>query len=187
VEIVPAKTGLLQSAFSPLAGTLRFGLQQEGSDLGAFYQVTETGFDLGVPKERLANGLDVFREILDADGKPMEKLKVGEGVLVRLRLRNISPESLHNLAVLDLLPGSFELEPDGLRPGRGTVPGADFVDVREDRNIFFCSLAKGEAKTFAYRIKPIAAGSYVIPPIFAEAMYDRAVNARDGGGRVEVE
>lgn len=187
VEIAPARTGLLQSTFGAQAGTLRFGLQQEGSDLGAFYQVTETGFDLGVPKERLANGLEVFREILDAEGKPMERLKVGEGVLVRLRVRNISPESLHNLAVLDLLPGSFELEPDGLRPGRGTVPGADFVDVREDRNIFFCSLAKGEAKTFAYRIKPIAAGSYDIPPIFAEAMYDRAVNARDGGGKVEVE
>ncbi|OYW28787.1 MAG: hypothetical protein B7Z47_05475 [Chthoniobacter sp. 12-60-6] len=166
--LVAETTGLIQSDFSPQAGGLRFGLAQEGGrDLGAFYQVT--------------------REILDAQGKAVEKLKVGEGALVRLSVRNVSPDALSNIAVLDLMPGSFELEPNGLKPGRGTIPGADYVDVREDRNVFFCGLRKGEVKTFAYRIKPIAAGSYVIPPVFAESMYDRGIKGRDGGGKVNVE
>lgn len=185
--LVPETTGLIQSNFSAQAGGLRFGLAQEGgSDLGAFYQVTEAGFDTGVPTQRIADGLEVFREILDAQGKAVEKLKVGEGALVRLSVRNVSPVALTNIAVLDLMPGSFELEPNGLKPGCGTIPGADYVDVREDRNVFFCGLGKGEVKTFAYRIKPIAAGSYVIPPVFAESMYDRGIKGRDGGGKVNV-
>jgi uncharacterized protein YfaS (alpha-2-macroglobulin family) len=186
--LVPETTGLIQSDFSAQAGGLRFGLAQGGGrDLGAFYQVTEAGFDKGVPTQRVADGLEVFREILDADGKAVEKLKVGESALVRLTVRNVSPDALNNIAVLDLMPGSFELEPNGLKPGRGTIPGADYVDVREDRNVFFCGLGKGEVKTFAYRIKPIAAGSYVIPPVFAESMYDRGIKGRDGGGKVNVE
>jgi len=186
--LAPEAAGLLKADFSAQAGALRFGLAQEGgADLGAFYQVTEAGFDKAVPTQRIADGLEVFREIVDAKGNPVEKLKVGEGALVRLSVRNISPDALANIAVLDLMPGSFELEPNGLRPGRGALPGADYVDVREDRNVFFCGLAKGEVKTFAYRIKPIAAGTFVIPPAFAESMYDRGTKGRDGGGKVNVE
>jgi uncharacterized protein YfaS (alpha-2-macroglobulin family) len=188
IPLVPETTGLIQSSFSPQAGGLRFGLAQGGGrDLGAFYQVTEAGFDTGLPTQRIADGLEVFREIIGADGKAVARLKVGEGALVRLTVRNISPNTLSNIAVLDLMPGSFELEPNGLKPGRGTMPGADYVDVREDRNVFFCRLGKGEVKTFSYRIKPIAAGSYVIPPVFAESMYDRGTKGRDGGGKVNVE
>lgn len=187
VPLVPETTGLIQSTFSAQAGGLRFGLVQAGGrDLGAFYQVTEAGFDTGLPPQRIVDGLEVFREILGPDGKAVAKLKVGEGALVRLTVRNVSPNALSNLAVLDLMPGSFELEPNGLKPGRGTMPGADYVDVREDRNVFFCGLGKGEVKTFSYRIKPIAAGSYVIPPVFAESMYDRGTKGRDGGGKVDV-
>lgn len=186
--LVPETTGIVQSNFSAQASALRFGLAQGGGrDLGAFYQVTEAGFDTGVPTQRIADGLEVFREILGADGKAVAKLKVGEGALVRLTVRNISPDALRNIAVLDLMPGSFELEPNGLKPGLRTIPGADYVDVREDRNVFFCGLGKGEVKTFSYRIKPIAAGSYVIPPVFAESMYDRGTKGRDGGGKVDVE
>ncbi len=185
--IVPETTGLLQGSFSALAGMLRFDRVQEGGDLGVFYQVTEAGFDQSLPVDPIADGLEVFREILDGEGKPITTLKTGEGALVRLRVRNISPDDLDHLAVLDLLPGSFEVEPNGLRPGRGTLPGADYVDVREDRNVFFCGLGKGETKTFAYRIKPIAAGSYAIPPVFAESMYDRGIKGRAGGGLVTVE
>jgi len=185
---VPETTGLIQSNFSAQAGAVRFGLAQGGGrNLGAFYQVTEAGFDTGVPSQRIADGLEVFREILGPDGKAVAKLKVGEGALVRLTVRNVSPDALSNIAVLDLMPGSFELEPNGLKPGRGTIPGADYVDVREDRNVFFCGLGKGAVKTFSYRIKPIAAGIYVIPPAFAESMYDRGIKGRDGGGKVVVE
>jgi uncharacterized protein YfaS (alpha-2-macroglobulin family) len=112
---------------------------------------------------------------------------VGDGATIRIRVRNISPQVQHNIAVLDLMPGGFEVEQDALKPGPHAVPGADFVDVREDRNIFYCSLDKGETKTFEYRVKPVAAGTFVVPPVFAESMYDRGINGRSGGGSVVAE
>ncbi len=186
--LAPETDGLLKAGFTDQAKALRFQIHQEGgADLGAFYQVVAAGFDLALPTQRNVSGLEVQRVILNEKGEPVEKLKVGTGATVELRVRNVSPDPQSHIAVLDLLPGSFELEPNGLKPGKNSVPGADFVDVREDRNLFFCGLKKGEMKSFSYRIKPMAAGTFVIPPAFAEAMYDRGLNGQDVGGKVVVE
>lgn len=185
--LIPPSAGILNVPFGADAGTVRFNLDQGGTDLGAFYQVIEAGFDKGLPAENITDGFEVFRDLVGADDKPMEKLKVGQSVTVRLRIRNISPEDQWNVALLDLMPGSFEIEQGTLRPGRNTVPGADFVEVREDRNVFFTNVRKGEMQTFTYRIKPIAAGTFVIPPVYAEAMYDQSFKGRAGGGKVVVE
>jgi hypothetical protein len=186
--LVPPSSGLLTSAFSPLAKTLRFELDQGGkADLGAYYQVVEEGFDVALPDRKITEGVEVHREFLDKDGNAAERLKVGEGVTIRIRVRNVSAGDVDHLAVLDLLPGGFEVEPNSLRPGTGTVPGASYVDVREDRNVFFCRLEKGAVKTFEYRIKPVAAGSFAVPPVFAESMYDRGLHGQGAGSKVLVE
>ena len=184
--ILPDGGGLRTANFNPGITGLRFHLDQGQRDLGAFYQVTEAGFDKGVPAAAVADGLEVFRDLSDKNGKITTQLKVGESATVTIRVRNNSPDALWNIAVLDLMPGGFELEPNGLKPGTGTVPGAEYVDVREDRNVFFTGLERGETKTFTYRIKPVCAGKFTVPPVFAESMYDRGTKGRAGGGAVEV-
>jgi alpha-2-macroglobulin len=42
-------------------------------------------------------------------------------------------------------------------------------------------------KTFIYRIKATNTGSFVVPPTFAESMYDRSIQARSLGGKIVVE
>lgn len=184
--LAPEGTGLRRTKFDAGTPGLRFLLDKNGSDLGAFYQVAESGFDKSPPTKVIADGLEVVREIVDAQGKPVSEVAVGEVATVRIRVRNISPEPLSNIAVLDLLPGGFLLAPNGLKPGRGTVPGATYVDVREDRTIFFTDLGKAETKTFSYGIKPVCVGTFKVPPVFAECMYDRGVKGRSGGGAMEV-
>ncbi|MBX7208946.1 MAG: alpha-2-macroglobulin [Verrucomicrobiaceae bacterium] len=184
--LLPEGGGLRTANFDPGISGLRFHLDQGKLDIGAFYQVTEAGFDKGLPTTTIADGLEVFRDLSDKDGKATAKLKVGESATVTIRVRNNSPDELTNIAVLDLMPGGFELEPNGLKPGRDTVPGADYVDVREDRNVFFTGLSKGQSKSFIYRIKPVCAGKFAVPPVFAESMYDRGTKGRAGGGTVEV-
>lgn len=185
--LIPPSSGILNVPFGAEAGGLRFNLDQAGTDLGAFYQVVEAGFEKKLPVEPIADGLEVARDLVGDDGAPVEKLKVGQSVTVRLRVRNISPEDQWNIALLDLMPGSFEIEQGSLRPGRSTVEGADFVEVREDRNVFFTNVKKGEMQTFTYRIKPIAAGTFIVPPAYAESMYDQNFKGLAAGGKLVVE
>lgn len=185
--LLPEGTGLRRTKFDTGLNGMRFLLDKNGTDLGAYYQVSESGYDKQALGPPIADGLEVFRELLDSKGKPLASLKVGEEVTVRIRVRNNSPEALTNVAVLDLLPGGFLLAPNGLRPGRGTVPDTDYVDVREDRSIFYLGLDKGQTVTIEYGIKPVCAGKFAVPPVFAECMYDRGVKGRAGGGAVEVQ
>ena len=37
-----------------------------------------------------------------------------------------------------------------------------------------------------YRMKPTNIGEFVVPPLFAESMYDRKMNARDLPARIKV-
>ena len=41
-------------------------------------------------------------------------------------------------------------------------------------------------KTFEYRINPVCAGQFTVPPAFAESMYDRATKGRSLGGTMAV-
>ncbi len=58
----------------------------------------------------------------------------------RLRPRATKPGAvITNVAVLDLLPGGFEVADDSLLPGTDR-DGMDYVDVREDRAVFYGTL-----------------------------------------------
>lgn len=184
----PDTDGLLTRSFPETAKLLRFSrIRPDGApDLGAFYQVTESGYDQKISSEIVRDGLEVIRDLLGADGNPATLIATGESITVRIRVRNLGDHNLSDIAVMDLLPGGFEVEPGNLVPGRSTMPGAEFTEVREDRNVFFTSLTAGGMVEFSYRIKPVCAGSFQVPPIFAECMYDRGIHARAGGGAIEV-
>jgi uncharacterized protein YfaS (alpha-2-macroglobulin family) len=50
----------------------------------------------------------------------------------------------------------------------------DYVDIREDRIVVYGS-AGPRIASFSYRARAINSGSFTVPPLFAEAMYDKSV------------
>lgn len=187
VSLVKSSETLTQASFSRDIIALRFVLDQGDSDLGLFYQVVEDGFDAVEPTTIVRDGIEVFRELLHADGSKVTSMKVGDTVNMKLRIRNVSPDSLGNIALIDLLPSGFVIEPGAMQPGSGTVAGTERADLREDRNLFYLSLPKAADLTIQYHIRAVCAGDFVVPALFAESMYDRGINGRGLSQRVKVE
>ena len=186
------RAGMVTAKFASGGGVARFFLTRpdDAPKVGAWYQAIETGFDRVLPAVADAHGIEVFREILDERGDAAAMAKVGETLLIRVRVRNLSSTAQPHLALSELLPGAFDFAPQGeahaLKPGLRALPGAEYVDVREDRALIFCDLAQGETKTFEYSVRPTCAGAFTIPPAYAESMYDRAVNSRGMAGKFTV-
>jgi uncharacterized protein YfaS (alpha-2-macroglobulin family) len=179
-------TKLLQRAdFSSEAAALRFRSATALNPPGAFLQVIEAGFDRELPTKTLSDGLEIYRELLDKAGNPVTSTQLGEVVTVRLRVRSVRPESITNVAVVDLLPGGFEVVGASLSPGVSSIKGVDYVEVREDRAVFYATVPT-EILEITYQIKSCNRGSFVVPPVFAESMYDRNVKARGLGGKISV-
>ncbi|MDR2099612.1 MAG: alpha-2-macroglobulin family protein [Campylobacteraceae bacterium] len=181
------------------------------SKFPAWYSVVLEGYDIAAPKEAVKKGLEVYREYTDESGNKIKQTKLGEKINVTVRVRSNSKEGVGNVAVVDLLPGGFEVvqqlavsqneedsgdehyddddeydddydddyEDSGyISPimAYGSTWSTDYSDVREDRVIIY-GTAYTDMRTFKYQIKSTNEGVYVIPPIYAEAMYDREVQA----------
>jgi uncharacterized protein YfaS (alpha-2-macroglobulin family) len=77
-----------------------------------------------------------------------------------------------------------EGEESNVRPGTyGTT-----LDLREDRLLLFIGrLGQGESETYSYSMRAVSAGTFVLPPLAAEGMYNPEIHALTGTGTVIVE
>jgi uncharacterized protein YfaS (alpha-2-macroglobulin family) len=93
-----------------------------------------------------------------------------------------------NLAITEMLPGGFEFappgEPDSLRPGLATRQGTDYIDIREDRALIYLGLRAEGSLTLKYALRPTCAGTFVVPPPYAEDMYEAKVRANGAVGKL---
>ncbi|AMN48247.1 hypothetical protein ACG33_14300 [Steroidobacter denitrificans] len=203
-------------AFSDQAGALRFG---NDGPLKAYYLVEESGFDRQPPTQASRSGLEVLREYTDTNGRLLEPgapaVAMGQSMEVRLKFRSLKADRTHSVALVDLLPGGFELvvpPQDADTPFLQAASAADdasggsgiaytgwqcricrddtdallqYADLREDRVVFYVS-AGTSVSQIVYRIKATNVGDYVVPPAYGEAMYDRSVMGRSTAGRISV-
>ena len=196
---------LMRGDFTHGAAGLRV---QNDADLRAWYAVTQAGFDRAPPTTELKQGLEIVREYTDAGGHPLTAATLGQELDVHLKIRATEADSVGNIAIVDLLPGGFEavLQPPKLPEDTGAestdqapakpawqspigVEGStwvpEYADVRDDRVVIY-GTATRNVQQFVYRIRATNAGKFVVPPAYGESMYDRTVQARSLGGRIEV-
>ena len=196
-QVISEMIGLFaKGQFTAEAKAIRF---TNSADAPAWYVVTQAGYDLAAPQKAIARGLEITRDYTDEQGKPVTQVTLGQKINVHLKIRANSKEGQSNLAIVDLLPGGFEVvqqtapEPESTGEdgeanentdagwqsplaASGSTWAPDYSDIREDRVIIYGS-ASTDVQEFVYQIKATNTGSFVIPPAYGEAMYDREVQA----------
>ncbi|MBL8299271.1 MAG: alpha-2-macroglobulin [Rhodanobacteraceae bacterium] len=203
--IAKAEGLVLSANFSGGAAGVRVTNQ---ADANAWYSVAQGGFDRNPPAQEIKEGLEIVREYTDADGKRVDQVELGQEILVKLKIRSTRADGVGDTAVVDLLPGGFEVvqeipaapapqegepatEETAAPAWRSTVGLAtstwapDYADVRDDRVVIY-GTATQSVREFVYRIKATNVGSFVVPPAYAESMYERTVQAQSLGGRISV-
>ena len=186
-------------AGEPKAGTPR-----------AFVAWIQTGVPLKPPAAADA-GLKVRRRYLDLAGKELDLTKLASGDLVSVEVTVSSATSLDNVVVEDLLPAGLEVENPRLQSGWAVAAGAvgaagakdvgadgrrtperpnpfraAFTDVRDDRVVIVGRLTSGSEGAVTYLARAVAPGTFVVPPVRAECMYDGGVQSVWGGGTLTV-
>ena len=186
---------------TPVSAATKMLLLRKGGDAPAFYMLSEAGYDRGTPDKTISDGLEAVHDYLDLDSKPVQRVKVGDEFLVRLRLRAKEHDQVRQVAVVDLLPGGVEPvykqpalsddesedEAPSWQPPVGE-PGMsdwhpDFADVRDDRVVLYGTVYRNAA-TFTYRVRATNAGTFGTPPAYAEGMYDSRLQARGKAGKL---
>ncbi|MDH4127526.1 MAG: alpha-2-macroglobulin [Spirochaetota bacterium] len=174
-------------------------------DKNLFYQITQAGFDTTMPSSTLKNKIEVYREYINEKGDILKETSLGQEIQVRIRVRSIDKKEHHNIAIVDLLPGGFEVSIDASRSGEQMISGWDkdakawktpvgtmestwkpeYVDIREDRILMFGTVGPN-VEEFVYRIRSVNKGNYKLPPLYGESMYDRTIKSITPGGEISV-
>jgi uncharacterized protein YfaS (alpha-2-macroglobulin family) len=127
VEVAPA-----QLARATLPHALRTATFSSEVAPGIFYVLTQAGFDTELPRAAVSEGLEIHREYLDAGGSTVSRAKIGDELTVRLRVRSTG-EYRSNVAIIDLLPGGFEVIRDSMRDDySGGYPSHDTQEEAQD-------------------------------------------------------
>ena len=149
------------------------------------------------PSTAAEKRLTVTREFLRAErttdrrGRPRylatpiaagEKLRIGDPVMVRLRLQ--ASRDLRWLMIEDPRPAGFEVSE--LLPQGAEWPWGTHAEQRDDRNLFFIEdLEQGET-VIEYLYRPEMAGSFTALPANASSMYIPDLEARSKEERLTV-
>lgn len=138
-----------------------------------FYTVEQEGFAVNLPDKATANGLQIAKRLKAPKGKTLDTLELGDEVTVELTVKNISKKYISNAALVDLLAGGLEIV-------RGSIESSDYLansEAREERMLAYFDMGVHDTITVKYLAKVTAKGDFVVPPAFANAMYDPKISA----------
>lgn len=139
----------------------------------------------------IANNLRLTVRYLDMDGQALDisSLKQGTDFVARVTVANTNTFTDYNdIALTHIIPAGWEVYNERMvQPDAETEESYTFRDIRDDRVLTYFDLARNTSKTFDIRLQATYAGTFVLPAVQCEAMYDTEVQARTTAGRVVVE
>jgi uncharacterized protein YfaS (alpha-2-macroglobulin family) len=166
----------------------KLGLKVEnlsGSDL--YVTIIQKGVPLKVDVTARQNGLKLDVAYMTSDGKPVDvtNLPKGSDFTAIVKVKNIGFTEIDNLALTQIFPSGWEIINERLYGG---VVGSPFNyrDIRDDRVLTYFNLKMNEQKEFTVKLNATYSGTFFLPPVQCEAMYNNAVSSNNSGRKVVV-
>lgn len=193
------------SALGELQGAFRFAdINAENAELtfanqsqqAAWFAVSQSGYPQQAPQSVVKNGLEIDRTYTDKDGNPVQTVKIGDVINVSVNLRS-TQGYLNDIITTDLFPAGFEViwknpsdeqeEEEAETLAERALWSPIHTDLREDRMLNYGSLGESTL-TLKYQLKAVNEGTFQIPAVYAESMYDRRIHALSASkGSIKVE
>jgi uncharacterized protein YfaS (alpha-2-macroglobulin family) len=199
----PAALSSRSTEFVPLeAKPLAQGLKLRNTGtVPLFAELVVSGHPAQPPALR-SDALSLQRDLFGADGKPLgaRPLRVGDSVLVRITAG--TRYRIANGMVVDRIPAGLEIENlslvqgeslgsvliDGVNPAQAMGdPRIRHVEFRDDRFVAAVRFDWAPLVLF-YRARVVTPGRFVVPPLYAEDMYQPDLwGSAAGGGTLVIQ
>lgn len=176
----------------PVDGAKSAALKVQSESKGTlFVRLIAEGTPARGNEQEEANNLSINVLYTDTDGNPVNpaQLKQGAEFMAVVVVSNPGTRGAYkNMAINQIFPSGWEINNLRLDDAESRVGGdvPTYQDIRDDRVYTYFDLAAGQKKTFRVLLTASYAGSYYLPSVSCEAMYDRSIYARTKGQLVKV-
>lgn len=142
----------------------------------AWYVLNQEGYPEKAPDKAYTNGLEIHRTYTDKEGNKLGSVKLGDRIYVTINVRSTT-DYLSDVIITDLYPAGFEVIWQAeVESGSNDSWSPQHTEIREDRILNYGSV-EGTLQTLKYQLKAINVGTFHIPPVYAESMYDRSIKS----------
>ncbi|MFK8059662.1 MAG: alpha-2-macroglobulin [Polaribacter sp.] len=140
-----------------------------------------------------SRGLSVSVDYRDLKGNSINinQLKQGQDFVAKITVSNPKNETLKDIALTQIFPSGWEIVNTRFTDFGSTVKSeARYTDIKDDRVNFYFDLKEGnyksKSKTFTLLLNAAYLGTYYLPGIQVEAMYDNDYFVTTKGSWIEV-
>ncbi len=141
------------------------------------------GFDTRMPTKALEQGLVVKQSLTLEDETPFTSTLV-QGQVLRVDVDvHLLKNTSSSVAVVSLLPGGFELVLDHKDDSSSSE---DMSITREDDRVIVFVEAGRKAQRVTYHMRAVTQGTFALPAVQAEGLFDTTLQSHTVGGRVHV-
>lgn len=137
------------------------------------------------------NNLGLTVRYTDMQGREIDvtNLEQGTEFIAEVSVSHKGLRSYYaNLALAQVFPSGWEINNLRLTGDENLISssGFDYQDIRDDRVYTYFGLSPNERRSFKVSLTATYAGSYYMPAVSCEAMYDKSIYARKRGQVVNV-
>lgn len=190
-ETINTKSAIAQRELSVKEGRNAFSFKNSEGNL-VYVRVLNSGkLPLGdeVSEQR---GLSVSVIYKDLNGNVIDigNLNQGQDFVATVKVSNLKYQDVNDVALTQIFPSGWEIVNTRFTDfGDTTTSQARYTDIRDDRVNFYFDLpkrGKHDTKTFTVMLNASYLGTYYLPGVQAEAMYDNEFLVRAKGRWVQI-
>ncbi|MDO6759003.1 MG2 domain-containing protein [Tamlana sp. 2_MG-2023] len=139
-------------------------------------------------EKTIEKNMTVNMAFTDKSGQYVDvsNLSQGTNFVAHIVLGNHTGSKVNDVALKALFPSGWEIVNSRFNTGSSLNSSITHEDIRDDRVNFYFDMAPGQEKSFKVLLNASYLGSYYLPGIQAEAMYDQDYFVRNQGRWVKV-
>ena len=162
------------------------------SSQNMYIHVQQQGIPVMKSQAAVASNLNLTVRYLDMKDKPVNPLQLKQGTDFYAEVTVAHPGvrmDYTDLALSQLFPSGWEIMSsrlDVVKSAKLKGDVARYQDIRDDRVYQYFDLNKGQKKTFKILLHAAYLGTFYMPSVQCEAMYDNTIQARTTGQWIKV-
>ncbi len=152
---------------------IRTGVPLEGTE-----EIKESNIKMEVKYKNMQGGII-----------SVENMKQGTDFVAEVTVTNPGLRGNYDeLAITHIFPSGWEILNNRLDDTDQFISGVkpDYLDIRDDRVMTYFDLAKNKTVTFKVNLNASYQGTFYMPAVFVEAMYDNSISSNTKGRWVKV-
>lgn len=138
-----------------------------------------------------ANNINLYVQYVGIDGNPINPVNLQQGTdfAVIVSVQNPTNKYYRNVALSQVFASGWEILNSRIFDEQASnlnYDTPDYSDIRDDRIYSFFDLGPGKVKNFKFYLNASYKGTYYLPSVNCELMYNGDINARIKGNWVNI-